>query len=886
MYLSNCQDMIGIWMASKLSQTDPQVRGPRLGELHFLGGRAPMRSVNQIVDYTGFFRDESGGFKYTDVQNFEAEAWFESGADNAGTLTSTYLGYTGAPTQPRLQIARSYVAVPSQPFLVVQYRLRNPTAGPITFNILDQVHLANVNSTRNVHAWYDSDRNALIADMSASGQFFAVLGVFQQMEGHQVGDETVSDLGSPAVAGWYSFDHDGTLKNNGELWAANISLAFQQRLTVAPGEAQSLYLYLTIRGDLPTAQAAADKARARPGDYWFSQTAASYTAWLANGGRGRRVHFDDTGINDAFDRALIAIRNIQNPAVGTFSAATNPFAYKYKNWAHDAAITAIALDASGHYAEAEQYWRWMALVQGNDGTWKTIYSMWDGSYLSFVEPEYDSVGAFIYGIYRHHLYMGDVAFLNDLWPNVQRAADWILQSLSPVNGLGAADFSIWEEPERGLQHHSFTQAWYVAGLYAAQCLAQLRGDTALADWYAGGPQSIMTALQRPSNWYPPGMWNPQGYYNRGVNQNNTPQEMVDSSTDVLIALGLIDHESGRAGSHIDTVTRDLAHDTFGVARYQGDIYYYQSPWDPAGNEALGPDPSWPQMSVWVAVYEILSGQRDRALARLQWFVSTDGRGYMPHGEAISNVSLQPVLSSMSEPLTASAFILAALVYEGQRDLRIIPPVYNAGTFKSIAVSPGPAGDWGQWRNVAYFVANPVVGSRSPMTTIKRIYLTNDAADIYIRIDNLAGFLPAHGDQPKFALRVYSADFAQGGATSTNFGRDNKPLDRPVSFLAELTSDSDGYIRLRVEGGLWVYDSPIVGVIAPQWDTATGRIEAVIPIAALASGSPAPGSAWANVVVALAFYDTTSNYWDDDGKILIHYRLSTGAQAWIYGNIEQ
>ena len=211
--------------------------------------------------------------------------------------------------------------------------------------------------------------------------------------------------------------------------------------------------------------------------------------------------------------------------------------------------------------------------------------------------------------------MGDVAFLNDLWPNVQRAADWILQSLSPVNGLGAADFSIWEEPNPGLQHHSFTQAWYVAGLYAAQCLAQLRGDTALADWYAGGPQSIMTALQRPSNRYPPGMWNPQGYYNRGVNQNNIPQEMVDSSTDVLIALGLIDHESGRARSHIDTVTRDLPHDTYGVARYQGDIYYYL--FDPAGNEALGTDQSWPQMSVWVAVYEILSGRRDRA-----WLVSS------------------------------------------------------------------------------------------------------------------------------------------------------------------------------------------------------------------------------------------------------------------------
>ena len=35
-----------------------------------------MRRVNQIVDYTGFFRDKSEDFKYTDVQNFEAEAWF------------------------------------------------------------------------------------------------------------------------------------------------------------------------------------------------------------------------------------------------------------------------------------------------------------------------------------------------------------------------------------------------------------------------------------------------------------------------------------------------------------------------------------------------------------------------------------------------------------------------------------------------------------------------------------------------------------------------------------------------------------------------------------------------------------------------------------------
>ena len=183
--------------------------------------------------------------------------------------------------------------------------------------------------------------------------------------------------------------------------------------------------------------------------------------------------------------------------MGTFSAATNPFAYKYKNWA---ARRGDHGDCAGCKRALRRGRAVLALdgaVQGNDGTWKTTYSMWDGSYLSFVEPEYDSVGAFIYGIYRHHLYMGDVAFLNDLWPEC--AAGRGLDLAEPLSGQRpwAADFSIWEEPERGLQHHSFTQAWYVAGLYAAQCLAQLRGDTALADWYAGGPQSIMTAAPAP-----------------------------------------------------------------------------------------------------------------------------------------------------------------------------------------------------------------------------------------------------------------------------------------------------------------------------------------------------------------------------------------------------
>lgn len=178
----------------------------------------------------------------------------------------------------------------------------------------------------------------------------------------------------------------------------------------------------------------------------------------------------------------------------------------------------------------------MASVQGTNGTWKTRYSAWTGVFDSFVDPEYDSVGNFIYGVYRHYMITGDANFLNNLWPIVQKAADWILNTISNVNGLGAADCSIWEEKQ---EYNSYTQAWYIAGLYAMQCLAEMKGDTTLTDWYAGGPASILTALQRPDNWARPGMWNSDGYYNRAVYMNNTARRLVDSSSNLLIALGIM-----------------------------------------------------------------------------------------------------------------------------------------------------------------------------------------------------------------------------------------------------------------------------------------------------------------------------------------------------------
>jgi GH15 family glucan-1,4-alpha-glucosidase len=884
LYLSNWNNMTGVWKAGKLTQLDSSTQGPCLGELHYLSGSLARRDVNQIVEYEGFFRDETNNIKYNQMSNFDCEGWFENGASNAGVLTTNYLNYAGASVQPAMTLSRSYAAPPNQPFFVVAYTLTNPTSAALTFNVLDKVHPNNVVSTETVHGWYDAVNNALIADMTASGQLFLFVGALQPVNGFQVGNEADISATSATGAAWYSFDASGTLQNNADLTVPDLDLAFNCRVTVAAASSQTIYFYIGVCETQAETEAAIAAARASTGDAWFSTTATAYNAWLTNGSSGKRVHFDDVGLNQLFDRALIMIKNVQNPVSGAFCATTNPFAYGYKNWVRDSAITSIALDASGHHAEAESHFRWLASLQGSDGTWKTTYDMWSSAYVPFVEPEYDSIGAFIYGVYRHYTLTAETQFLTDLWPNVKNASDWVLSNIQP-NGFGQADYSIWEEQALGLEHNTYTQTWYVIGLYATQCMAELLGETSLTDWYAGGPASIMTAMQRPSNWYPPGMWNPLSYYNRAVNADNSVQPLIDSSSDVLVALGAIDHESGRASDHISTIVKTLNKQTYGLCRYLGDTFYYTGAWSPGGNEALGPEPSWPQMSMWVAIYEILTGDLATALSRLQWLASITGAGYMPSGEAVSNVTLQPLVSSMCEPLTASSFILAALIYEGQYALGIVPPIYNAGTWKSISVSTTPANDWSQWSNVPYFVGPQTTSAPSATYQIKRVYVANDGSNLYVRVDSAGNQLFAYQQQPLFALRVYSQDFANPNATGTTIGLSGESLRRPMVFMLERHSDSNLFQHWTAAGGAWSQDSSIGGVIPPQWDAATGRIEAVVPLSSVSSGSPVFASNWTRIMIVLAYFDAGSSSWRDGDSLLLYYRLSTSDQNWIYGNID-
>ena len=869
LYLSNWQNIQAIWMAPKLNQNQTATYGPRIAELHYSGNWG----VNQIVDYTGFFRDETDSVKYDSPQDFTTTGYM----DENGALHGAYGTYNGSSTP--IQMNRDFVMVPNEPFMVVRYTLTNPSATKsYNWNILDQVHLNNTNNSDNVSGSYDSTRDAMFANMTASGQYVVFLGSMQTPSSYQVGNDSDCTASDATASAWCQFDANGTLHDNGSLSTPNMDLGFQDEVTIAPNSTQTLYYYLGIQSTMTAAQSAADTARAQTGSYWFTTTASDYSSWLS---AGKTVSTTDSGVNTAYLRNLVVIKNSQNPGNGLFPAATNPGSYGYKAWVRDSSFDAMALDAAGHYTEAQQYWDWMAANQLSTGAWHTTYDLWSGNYVSFVEPEYDSVGMFLVGVYRDYLDTGSSTFLTNVWPAVQAAANFIDNNIGS-NGLGAEDNSIWEQTD---QYNTFTEAFYVAGLRAAAHLALTKGNSSDADSWNGAASTILSAVQRSYSSSPPGQYNDTtGYYDQGVTSSGSPDTTIDSSSDELIALGDISATSQRAQSQISIVEQAVTHDTSGIARYAGDTYYYTSPYSPAGNEAGSAEPVWPNMTMLVALYDVYTGNTSDALTRLQWYAAVSGVGYMPPGEAVSWQTDQPIVSTMSEPFTAASFVMSSLAYAGKYDARVYPTNANVSDYATVNETTSPWNDWPQWRNIPYYDGNPAgSASGSAMTSITRVYASNDSSNLYVRIDNASGALSAYNTLPKFAMLVYAQDFNHSGSLyTTTTGYFGGTLDHPMNYLFARWSDSSTFSMFSANSsGGWTWDSNL-SIQAPQWDTGTGRMELQIPITDMASSGSAAAGSYSYVDVEMA-YDP-SGTWTDDDILGLHYEIASSSTTELFGNV--
>ncbi len=162
-----------------------------------------------------------------------------------------------------------------------------------------------------------------------------------------------------------------------------------------------------------------------------------------------------------------------------------------RSWIRDGAVTSSALLQMGFPAEVREFVRWYAGFQFPDGKIPCCIDKRGPDPVA----EHDSNGQFVWLVGQYYRYTRDVGLVNDLWPNVARAVDY----LATLRGRRTTD--AYRVPENtayfgllpeSISHEGYSSHpvhaywddfWALAGLRAAPMLANVVGDVDRLDAY-------------------------------------------------------------------------------------------------------------------------------------------------------------------------------------------------------------------------------------------------------------------------------------------------------------------------------------------------------------------------------------------------------------------
>ena len=173
-------------------------------------------------------------------------------------------------------------------------------------------------------------------------------------------------------------------------------------------------------------------------------------------------------------------------------------------WNHVEA--AMALSACGLTREAMAAYRWLADRQLPDGSWFNYYQ---GAGVKDQRLDTNVCAYLAAGAWHHHLITGDVEFLGELWPTIQKGIDFILRWQQPDGSvLWSLDASGRPEGYALLTGSSSIYHSMRCAVAVAECLAKDRPDWELAAGRLGHavahhPNAFAPKVEFAMDWYYP-----------------------------------------------------------------------------------------------------------------------------------------------------------------------------------------------------------------------------------------------------------------------------------------------------------------------------------------------------------------------------------------------
>ncbi|GIQ88881.1 hypothetical protein KIPB_011230, partial [Kipferlia bialata] len=257
----------------------------------------------------------------------------------------------------------------------------------------------------------------------------------------------------------------------------------------------------------------------------------------------------------------------------------------------------------------------------NAGYFHTCYDLWTGDLVWFVEPQLDPTGLFPLALLYHSVLTGSYDLVQETAVAAQlKKIETQLSAIQGPWGLAMADYSIWEESSspttgEGLPtgYFTFSQSMAWAGMSALGRIHDTLGANEASTAAFNRADQIKTAVEEYL------YMEDRGGYARQIWSDTLDQDTrFDASSSAALWTGMIDKDSDRGISHTQGLSDNLTRDGYGLARYEGDVYFYASVFNPGGCETTENMPPWPVITLftsWVEDEETRQDRLDWALSR-------------------------------------------------------------------------------------------------------------------------------------------------------------------------------------------------------------------------------------------------------------------------------
>lgn len=325
-----------------------------------------------------------------------------------------------------------------------------------------------------------------------------------------------------------------------------------------------------------------------------------------------------------YKRSLLICRTLINNC-GSIIAANdsdviyfNRDTYSYM-WPRDGALVAYGLDCAG-YSVTSNFYSFCAKIIEKDGFFLHKYTP-SGSVASTWHPwvkegkaqlpiQEDETALVIWALWNHYQCFKDVEFIKPLYkPLIKRAADFMMNYRDQKTGLPLPSYDLWEERQGVL---TFTVSAVYGGLMAAANFTEAFGETDLAKEYRDGASKMRKGMDDYL------YLKDEKRFARMARFTKEGKVEIDAALDAslygIFAFGAYRADDEKVKNTMNQVAERLWNTGGGLSRYEGDMYYRESP--------EGPGNPWFITTLWLAQYYIAVAtnkeELSKALVILEW----------------------------------------------------------------------------------------------------------------------------------------------------------------------------------------------------------------------------------------------------------------------------